>query len=65
MEKPKFLSQNLELSIDITDDEILKIKKVFLENILVEELLEKVNKKLRSSYLTRKENFKDNYQVDY
>lgn len=58
-QKPKFLTDKLEPCIDITENEILQIKIILLEYISVEELFAKVNPKLKTSYLTRKETFAD------
>ena len=57
--KPKFLIENLLQTIDITDEEILKIRDMFIKHISIEDIFHKVNPKLKESYLTRLETFKD------
>lgn len=59
IQKPDFLKDNLEPILDITDQEILEIRSVLMNHISVEGLLGKVNKKLQTSYLTRKDSFSD------
>lgn len=63
IQKPKFLTDNLEPCIDITENEIFQIKSILLEYISVEELLAKVNPKLKISYITRRESYSD-FQFD-
>jgi len=57
IEKPKFLTDNLEPTIEITDNDIIVIKSIILQYISIEDLFGKVNPKLKSSYLTRRETY--------
>ncbi len=59
IEKPKFLNENLEPTIDIYDNEIIQIKAILIEHISVEDIFGKINLKLKTSYLNRREMFQE------